>query len=243
MKNKLKIMSERTQISDEELERFKDFDAVLNRYQAAGGSATIKLLKLILPVAVTIAVVLYFTVVDRQPEIKEANPKDFVQSTDSAKHQPEEKTEVIVADSGKESQPAVATPEKKSEQVTKTVEPAQPEAIREPVEKNQPVYVQAEPMDGYTNLYQYFSRELVYPAVAVKDSIQGVITVTFVISKTATIENIQFINSLGKPFEEEATRLLLNMPAWKAATLNGLPVASKISLPITFQIQSMKQKN
>jgi TonB family protein len=101
-------------------------------------------------------------------------------------------------------------------------------------------YFQAEPLMGYSDLYEYFNANLVYPVEALKDSIQGVQTVSFVINTKGKPEQIEVIKSLGQPFEKECLRLIENMPEWKPATLNGKPVNSKISIPLTFQIQKLK---
>jgi TonB family protein len=102
-------------------------------------------------------------------------------------------------------------------------------------------YMQAEPLLGYPDLYEYFNANLVYPPEALKDSIQGVQTVSFVINAEGKPEQIEVVKSLGEPFEKEVKRLIENMPEWKPATLNGKPVSSKISLPLTFQIQKIKK--
>lgn len=103
-----------------------------------------------------------------------------------------------------------------------------------------PVYAQPEPVDGYPALYTYFSQELTYPAEAVADSIQGVVTVVFSINPEGRPEKITIEQSLGVPFDREAIRVIENMPLWKPATYNGKPVASKISLPLTFNIKKIK---
>ncbi len=102
-------------------------------------------------------------------------------------------------------------------------------------------YSPAEPIDGFPSLYEYLNRELNYPPEAIKDSTQGVITLNFVINRSGQPTELKIINSLGSPFDKEAIRLIDNMPQWKPATLNGRPVDSKISIPLTFQIKTVKQ--
>jgi len=102
------------------------------------------------------------------------------------------------------------------------------------------VYLQAEPAQGYAHLYQYFSAELVYPPAAMKDSVQGVLTVSFTVNVEGKPERINVTQSLGELFDREAIRLIQNMPAWKPAMLNNKPVPSKIALPLTFQIKKVK---
>lgn len=103
------------------------------------------------------------------------------------------------------------------------------------------VYIQAEPVDGYAKLYDYLNENLIYPQEALKDSIQGVQTVSFVINIEGKPESISINNPLGEPFEKEAKRLVENMPLWKPASINGKPIPSKVSVPLTFQIQKIRK--
>jgi TonB family protein len=98
------------------------------------------------------------------------------------------------------------------------------------------LYIQAEPVSGYDALFAYFRSNLSYPKEAIADSIQGVLTVSFVINKEGKPQNIEFQKSLGEPFEKEVLKLIQQMPPWKPASLNGKPVNSKISLPLTFEL-------
>jgi len=98
----------------------------------------------------------------------------------------------------------------------------------------------AEPIIGYPKLYTYFDEELKYPENLQSDSINGVITASFVINTEGNPEQITIINSLGPAFDEEVKRLIVGMPKWKPATLNGKPVTSKVSIPFTFTISRKK---
>lgn len=102
------------------------------------------------------------------------------------------------------------------------------------------VFLQAEPVDGYPALYEYFARELTYPAEVLKDSVQGVVTVVFTINTSGKPEKLSIEQSLGPAFDKEATRVIMNMPAWKPATYNGKPMSSRMSVPLTFQITKTK---
>jgi TonB family protein len=97
-------------------------------------------------------------------------------------------------------------------------------------------YVAAEPTFGYQHLYNYFDSELRYPEKYVNDSISGIVTATFLISKEGKADQLTIQNSLGDAFDEEVKRLIVGMPKWKPATLNRKPVTSKISIPFTFSI-------
>jgi protein TonB len=102
------------------------------------------------------------------------------------------------------------------------------------------VFIQAEPVAGYPALYEYFMRELKYPAEAVADSVQGVVSVMFTINAQGKPEKIQVEQSLSPALDREAMRVIANMPAWKPATYNQKPMPSRISLPLTFQIKKIR---
>jgi TonB family protein len=102
-------------------------------------------------------------------------------------------------------------------------------------------YVQAEPLDGYTQLYAYFNEHLTYPPQAVKDSVEGIETVSFTIDERGKPTHISITHSLGALFDEEAMRVINKMPEWRPATLNGRPVASQLSVPLTFNLNRIKK--
>ena len=102
-------------------------------------------------------------------------------------------------------------------------------------------YIQAEPRSGYRHLYKYFEEHLLYPPEAIRDSVEGIETVSFTIDENGRATNIAITQSLGRYFDQEAIRLISGMPAWQPATLNGRPVASQLSVPITFQLRRIKK--
>lgn len=233
-------MNERQRIADEEIDRFKNFDALLKKYHHGPSSSAntglngVKWIVSILGLTIIGLSVLYLTT-DKKREIAN-DEKVKVESVPV-----EENGNGIVAEN------TIVSDEKqsKSQQKSATVQtPKQkPDVKKEAtLPAPTPVYVQAEPLEGYAHLYDYFNSELIYPVVALKDSIQGVLTVSFTINKDGQPENLQYTNSLGEAFEEEAKRLILNMPTWKPATLNSEPVSSRLSLPLTFQIRSIKNQ-
>lgn len=257
MKNEIKIMAGPQNISDEELERFRNFDALLSKHYRILNDKKTGVWKVIVPAIVLIgSAVFYWMINDYKSKPVESNlsipdstmVRDRViqESIPAEQKEPEkrmgnvakpEKPDVVKTDT----QPAKAADEQKTDTVKTSEAAAPPITQTTPVpvspSKPQTVYVQAEPVDGYEVLYAYFAKEIIYPQEAVKDSIQGVLTVTFLINRQGKPEKIKTSGSLGKAFEAEAIRLIENMPLWKPATLNGQPVTSKLSIPLTFQLQ------
>ena len=243
MKQKIKIMKQHQQPSDEEIQSYMNFDRLLDsRKVALSLTRTMSMLKWSIPaLTITTLIVGFFLVKDNQSaglveeSKKQSGTSNQIEQTppvvasDSSGGRPEGSTSVEdehkQAADAKISKPSLETPV-----IKERSEPARKESE----------YVQAEPAKGYSDLYDFFSTNLEYPADGLKDSIQGVQTISFVINTAGRPEQIQVVNSLGGPFDKESTRLIENMPAWKPATLNGKPIESKISIPITFQIQKVK---
>jgi protein TonB len=237
MKQKIKIMKQQPPISDEEIRSYMNFDGLMASRKQALSKPKFQLLKWIIPSIAIIGVGAWLVFSPGQPaQQSNAIPEETAATTTATPAEvvpsPNEQT---IALAEKEEKPVANQPaDKKST-------PVQKENARQADEKKSPedVYIQAEPIDGYSSLYAYFNSNLVYPSAALKDSIQGVETVSFVINTDGKPEKITVKQSLGEPFEKEARRLIENMPQWKPATLNGKPVPSQMSVPLTFQIQKV----
>lgn len=227
-------MKNRPSVTDEEIRNYMNFDSVLSQHKARKKTEQnwIRNASLFLGIA-GIAIVAYVfwpdastSTTSNEPALESPLVRDSIQS----------QTAPI----------SLATDEMNQEIKSSTNESVKFKTTEKPVEKVQPVqeepaasafqYVEAEPAEGYPNLYEYFARELRYPAEALKDSIQGIVSVSFLIDEEGKPVQIKIVNSLGPAFDKEAQRLIENMPAWKPANLNGKPIAAKISMPFTFQI-------
>ena len=254
MKSKITIMK-KPEISDEEIRSHMDFDRLLIQHKSLKDVARNHLVAKIM-FCVSVAIVgLWFgirlfeksenqkTRPSAASEQKIPTPSDSVQqkSLDTTTEQSETKPQVQELQEQKKPKSLTDAHQKletKRKEESSVADEKQPESTV----AAQPVYVQAEPVDGIAALYNYFSSELKYPEAAMMDSIQGVVIVVFTINAKGESEKISIDQSLGKAFDDEAVRLIRNMPAWKPATYNEKPVPSRISLPITFQIRKLKSK-
>jgi protein TonB len=247
MNNKFKIMNQRPQASDEEIKGFMDFHSVLTQHdhqvKAIKRTSLIKKITLSSVVLITVGVIYWFAQTKEQQSVTR-------QSNEQAKNEavvPDKKNEqpeTVIEKREQQVQPS--TSEKPQVDIAKKDNSKpKPESTAPVVEEEKPAeesYVQAEPAKGYQALYDYFAKNLVYPKEALKDSIQGVSTVSFVINKDGRPAKVQVVNSLGPAFDKEIARLIESMPEWNPALLNGKPVPSKISLPITFHVQKVEVK-
>jgi len=89
---------------------------------------------------------------------------------------------------------------------------------------------------GRQEMYKFLGRSIRYPAEAQKKGIEGRVLVNFLVSEDGHIRNPQIAQSLGGGIDEEALRVVLNMPTWTPAKQNGRPVAMEYVLPIDFQL-------
>jgi len=238
MKQKIKIMEQRPQLSDEEIRSYMDFDRLMADKKLVVNKPKYHYLKWIVPAIVVTGVItwLIFNYADentkQSPDVTADKEQTnvAVSPTDSSPGSSETTT----------ASPVTEKPKSTGSTAKKSL--AGPQDEVKPSPENTPaedIYVQAEPVKGYSSLYAYFNSNLVYPAEALKDSVQGVETVSFVINTEGKPEKITIKQSLGEPFEKEARRLIENMPLWNPATLNGKPVPSQMSVPLTFQIQKV----
>ncbi len=251
MNQKIKIMDRQPQVSDEEVKGYMDFDGLLHQHKKIihHRNLMFKSGAAVLVLATLVAVYVAFTgKVSEAPEAEK--------STESLVVSPQEEEQPVVNDSVEtldqeavsgevatnESHPVPqVTVDAKSpkEQIIPTDEPKGRMHVQEIRPEN--VYVQAEPAEGYDKLFEYFRANLQYPEEALSDSVEGLVTVTFVITPEGKADNITIRNSLGEAFDREATTLISNMPQWKPATLNGKAVPSKVSLPLNFELKKINR--
>jgi TonB family protein len=227
---KILIMKTRPGISDDEIQSMMDFNKVLEAHRSAQAKG-----KLLLSAGVAGGVVVLSLIawqLMKSPEQKQV-----------VEEQIQRPQQEIVQDSTSVSrEPIVVKEEKKPDPARKETKKESDDTRQPAAAAPAPVYTEAEPVNGYPELYAWFQKELKYPVEAEKDSIEGIVSVSFVINKDGKPEQIRIMKTLGKPFDDEVVRVITNMPEWKPASLNGNRVPAKISMPLTFQInRSQKQ--
>ncbi|MCR5889427.1 TonB family protein [Hymenobacter sp. J193] len=90
---------------------------------------------------------------------------------------------------------------------------------------------------GNEGLKNWCSRTLRYPALALRNQVEGIIWVQFVIDARGRTQNLRITKPLGSGTDEEVLRLLKIMPAWEPAVVAGLPTAVLYELPVEFRIR------
>ncbi len=241
-------MKQRPDPSDEEIIRYMDFDALRKKQVEfdARKKNRYAIFKWSVPVLLIISLGLwYYNFYDSEVEVSVPSQNSELQ-TGQLPHAnttaPALKDSILI-EGTLDQKLTNATQRDVVKPIDSKIKLAEQKDIKVESKPIESIYVQAEPVNGFAALYSFLNTNLQYPIESVKDSIQGVQTISFIINAQGKPEHIEFVESLGVPFEVEARRLIESMPLWKPATLNGKPVASKLVLPITFQIQTLKAKN
>lgn len=90
---------------------------------------------------------------------------------------------------------------------------------------------------GLDALMAYLGRNLNYPARARELEIQGRVYVSFIIEKDGKVSNISLLRGIGGGCDEEALRVVSEMPDWKPGRQNGRPARVAYNLPVRFSLK------
>ncbi len=83
----------------------------------------------------------------------------------------------------------------------------------------------------------YFLRKNVrYPELAIKNQVQGVVLLVFVIEIDGSVSNIRVSRGIGGGCDEESVRVTKMMPQWDPGKRNGKAVRVLVRMPIVFRI-------
>lgn len=90
---------------------------------------------------------------------------------------------------------------------------------------------------GTEKLFEFLKENIHYPEIAEENGVQGRVVVTFVVEVDGSISETKVVKSVDSSLDEEAIRVVKLLPKWNPAMLNGKPVRSKYTLPITFRLK------
>ncbi len=90
---------------------------------------------------------------------------------------------------------------------------------------------------GDEALLRHLKTNLIYPHEALKNNIQGTVHVRFVVEKDGSISNVTIQRGSHPLLENEAIRVISNMPSWKPGTQRGRPVRVWQTLPVRFLLK------
>ena len=89
---------------------------------------------------------------------------------------------------------------------------------------------------GEEALYKYVCDNLNYPVVAEENGIQGKVKVEFDVMEDGSVQKVKVVKSVDPSLDEEACRLMREMPKWTAGIKDGRPYIATIHYEIQFKL-------
>ena len=88
----------------------------------------------------------------------------------------------------------------------------------------------------YEKLMAYLQEHMKYPEKAKTEKIEGTVNTRFVIDEAGNLTLPEVLNGLGGGCDEEALRLLSEMPVWTPGKKDGKAVKVEMALPFRFKL-------
>ena len=89
---------------------------------------------------------------------------------------------------------------------------------------------------GVEAMMHYVANNVKYPQEARDKNISGRVFVSFVIEKDGSINEAKVMRGIGGGCDEEAVRVVKNMPKWKPGMQKGKPVRVSYMMPLNFKL-------
>lgn len=90
---------------------------------------------------------------------------------------------------------------------------------------------------GDRKLMEYLESSIQYPQECEESCVQGRVIVTFVVERDGSISQAKVAKSLDPLLDAEALRVVNAMPKWIPGRQNGVTVAVKYTIPVTFRLK------
>jgi len=95
--------------------------------------------------------------------------------------------------------------------------------------------------NGFDDVVNYIISEVKYPEQAKKNGIQGKVFVSYVVTKTGKVENVEVVQSVNELLDAEAVRVVSSMGNWEPGKKDGQVVNVKMVMPIMFKLDSKEK--
>ncbi len=83
---------------------------------------------------------------------------------------------------------------------------------------------------------KYFAENIHYPVEAREAGIQGTVYVGFVVEPDGSVSNVKVLRGIGGGCDEEALRVVSQMPKWNPGKQRNQPVRVQFTLPVRFTL-------
>ncbi|MDQ3191606.1 MAG: energy transducer TonB [Bacteroidota bacterium] len=86
-------------------------------------------------------------------------------------------------------------------------------------------------------LFKYLAENIRYPESSKKSEMSGTVYVTFVIDAQGKVTNSKILRGVDFLLNDEAQRIVDQMPDWTPGLQHGIPVSVQYNLPIRFVLK------
>lgn len=97
--------------------------------------------------------------------------------------------------------------------------------------------VEAQFPGGEEMMKKWMQENIVYPEISMENGDQGRVYLKFVVERDGTITNVEVMKGTTRDLDNEAKRIVRNMPKWNPGESSGNKVRSSFTLPINFELQ------
>jgi protein TonB len=92
---------------------------------------------------------------------------------------------------------------------------------------------------GQDALESYINNNIEYPQEAIDNNVEGTVSVQFAVDEQGKISNVKTVNKkIGYGLEEEAVKIVSDMPKWTPGQVKGKNVKTWRTLPIIYKLES-----
>ena len=83
----------------------------------------------------------------------------------------------------------------------------------------------------------FLRQNIRYPIKEKRAGIQGTVWIEFVVGKDGKIEDAHVLHGIGEGCDEEALRVVNEMPKWTPGKQRGIPVRVRFQMPVTYSLK------
>jgi TonB family protein len=94
----------------------------------------------------------------------------------------------------------------------------------------------AAPAGGRKAFKQYLETNLRYPEQALKNNVEGKVTVQFTVESNGKLSDFKVLKGLGYGCDEEVIRLIQQGPAWSPSKRSTEPIRDKVKVRLRFSL-------
>ncbi|TNF46613.1 MAG: energy transducer TonB [Bacteroidetes bacterium] len=103
-------------------------------------------------------------------------------------------------------------------------------------EPAQAIIIEASYPGGQEELMKYIASSMKYPQDALDNGFQGKVYVGFVVNVDGSISDIELKRGVQESLDQEAMRIIRQMPNWNPAEQDGQAIKSSYTLPVSFKL-------